>query len=63
MNNRQTFEVHMHNCSTGERRIVRVDAFNPVAALSLVLRRRGWAEALLSERPHKFIVTDISAVW
>lgn len=54
----QEFDVEMHNEATGEVWGVRVDAADPPAALATVLRRRRWAEALLSEQPHRFIVAD-----
>lgn len=55
---RQMFDVEMLNEATTEKWMVRVDAANPAAALSRVLRRKLWAEALLSEQPHRFVVRD-----
>lgn len=62
---RQTFDVEMHNDATGETWSVRVDAYNPAGALARVLRRKLWAEALLSEQPHRFVVRDCVApeIW
>lgn len=54
----QEFDVLMRNVQTGEEWIVSVNAHDPAGALTKVLRRRRFAEALLSEQAHRFVVLD-----
>lgn len=59
---RQRFYVWTENEDTGERREVHVQATDPAAALATVLRRRMWAEWLLSEHSFRFVVSDVSVM-
>jgi hypothetical protein len=55
----QRFYVLGHNIDTGEKWEVSVSAQSPERALATVLRRRMWAEWLLSEQPFRFVVSHV----
>jgi hypothetical protein len=59
----QPFDVHMRNEVTGESWSVVVDAVDPPGAVQKVARRRRFAEALCSEQPHTFVVSDRDETW